>query len=518
MRALSTGRRSSPSRGRSAASALLLAGRGVAGFLHRGGAEEGGPGRRGAADRLLVPPVTQGGAWAARRLRSSSPDREQRSPARPILGGGAPRCSRRPTSKRGERAHVGLRSCRAARGFSSSSGRERTFRTRKVESRRLDSREPKLRVRPPGRLLRPVRAARPSHVRPRRVGPRRSFDPRTLERPARLRPSRRRPVADVDRDAVLRGAAEPVCSRTPRRTWNRIDGHVGLGGPRGPEEPLPLPPGNYSYPCSRPTGGPSRWSRWEGRGRASTLTTSRETCSRLFFPSRAVPSIRPGRPTAGGSYSRVFETGCPRLYWKAADGSGAPEADPDRAEDAGVSRSGLARRHARSLTLRFSASSGTRTSGFSLWTARGSVGLVRDTLQGVRRPSSLRTAAASPTRRRVGAKTRSTFGPYPGPGGRIKIRATAAASRSGRADGSEIFYRTGERLIVELSAEGDPILRRAPHSSLSGRYQTREDDPREYDVSPDGNSFVVIEQTSVAGDDDAAPRLSAVASADRFPA
>ena len=65
--------------------------------------------------------------------------------------------------------------------------------------------------------------------------------------------------------------------------------------------------------------------------------------------------------------------------------------------------------------------------------------------------------------------------------------------------GREIVYRSGDQFLsVELSAAGDPIPG-APkvlfsRAAISG---DREDDPREYDVSPDGNSFVVIEQTRV---------------------
>jgi Tol biopolymer transport system component len=84
--------------------------------------------------------------------------------------------------------------------------------------------------------------------------------------------------------------------------------------------------------------------------------------------------------------------------------------------------------------------------------------------------------------------------PYPGPGGKRQISADGGTSPVWAASGKEIFYRSGDAMLVvglrtqpRFEADQPRLLFRGPYEEPA-----RPDWPRNYDVAPDGQRFVMI--------------------------
>ena len=83
--------------------------------------------------------------------------------------------------------------------------------------------------------------------------------------------------------------------------------------------------------------------------------------------------------------------------------------------------------------------------------------------------------------------------PYPGPGARWTLSADGGTEPVWSLDGSELFYRSGERLMA-VTIESEPDFKAGrPTVLFEGQYDNAAafGHPN-YDVSPDGQSFVMI--------------------------
>jgi Tol biopolymer transport system component len=263
---------------------------------------------------------------------------------------------------------------------------------------------------------------------------------------------------------------------------------------------LPLPPSRYTYPSLSPDGRQLalvRWARQPGKfllyDRARQVLAPLTTEPGRFF----CPAWSPdGRRMA---FAR-FHDGDPRLAVKATDGTGEIEylaPNLQRAEfPSSWSPDGT--------TIAYSVVSRTRSGrATEIWMLTlGSKPEEKVWLGG---PHNKFGGFFSPDGRRVAyvsnesGKDEVYVRPFAGAGPRVKISADGGGEPAWTRGGREIVYRSGDQFLsVELSTAGDPIPG-APRvlfsrAAVSG---DREDDPREYDVSPDGNSFVLIEQTRV---------------------
>jgi Tol biopolymer transport system component len=82
--------------------------------------------------------------------------------------------------------------------------------------------------------------------------------------------------------------------------------------------------------------------------------------------------------------------------------------------------------------------------------------------------------------------------PYPGPGGRIPISTRGGTSPIWAPDGSEIYYRT-EDAVISVRIETKPEFRAGiPRVLFRGQYNGRFW-IRLYDISPDGQRFLMVE-------------------------
>jgi len=78
--------------------------------------------------------------------------------------------------------------------------------------------------------------------------------------------------------------------------------------------------------------------------------------------------------------------------------------------------------------------------------------------------------------------------PFPGPGGRYQVSAEGGTHPRWNPNGAELFYRHEGRVIaVDVSLTREPELGR-PRVLFDGPYEDV------YDVAPDGDSFVMIQE------------------------
>jgi len=81
---------------------------------------------------------------------------------------------------------------------------------------------------------------------------------------------------------------------------------------------------------------------------------------------------------------------------------------------------------------------------------------------------------------------------YPGPGGKLQISTEGGAEPVWRPDGREIFYRNGSKMMA-VSIETKPEFEaKAPRLLFEGNYEIVPLVGADYDVTPDGERFVMI--------------------------
>jgi Tol biopolymer transport system component len=302
-------------------------------------------------------------------------------------------------------------------------------------------------------------------------------------------------VADVARMPYL--ATETgllaYAAGEPERAWS---GTLVWVDRAGREEPLPLAPGNYQVPMLSPD------------GRTVALLVTEGARESIYTYDFARNVLSPLLPEAGRSFNPTwtpdsrrivfssFDAGWPRLHWKAADGSGAPEAISSGEVPefpSSVSPDGR--------TLAYAAFSG-KTEGSDIWL----LGLdgKRERRAWFETPFKEYSPFFSPdgslmayTAEESGEKPEVYVRPYPGPGGRVKI----SGSDGGREplwspDGSELFYRTvSEQLMTTTIVRSPTLSASAPRFVLSTApylSAASEDYPRQYAISPDGKRFLFV--------------------------
>ena len=82
---------------------------------------------------------------------------------------------------------------------------------------------------------------------------------------------------------------------------------------------------------------------------------------------------------------------------------------------------------------------------------------------------------------------------FPGPGGKYQVSTDGGAEPVWSHDGRELFYRNGEKMMtVPFSTEARVTFGR-PVVLFEGKFLAAVDENPEYDVSPDGQWFVMVQ-------------------------
>ena len=86
--------------------------------------------------------------------------------------------------------------------------------------------------------------------------------------------------------------------------------------------------------------------------------------------------------------------------------------------------------------------------------------------------------------------------PYPGPGGEAIVSTDGGSEPVWAPDGSELFYRNGAQMLV-ARVESDPTFStRPPELLFEAGYALEISGRPNYDISPDGQQFVMVKMAS----------------------
>jgi serine/threonine-protein kinase len=179
--------------------------------------------------------------------------------------------------------------------------------------------------------------------------------------------------------------------------------------------------------------------------------------------------------------------GAMNLYAVAPDGSGAPER---LTRSAHWQRPGSWSPDGRSLAF----VEADPSTGQDLWVMRDGQG-VRPFL---RTPFMEGGALLSPDGRWLAYVSDATgrlevyVEPFPGPGQRLEISTGGGSEPVWSADGRELFYRDGDRLLAVPLGSGAGLAPATPRVLFAGSYVRSLGPYPNYDVAPDGRRFLLI--------------------------
>jgi eukaryotic-like serine/threonine-protein kinase len=82
--------------------------------------------------------------------------------------------------------------------------------------------------------------------------------------------------------------------------------------------------------------------------------------------------------------------------------------------------------------------------------------------------------------------------PYPGPGGKWQISTEGGTEPAWNPNGRELFYRSGEKMMAVVIATQPSFAAGKPQVLFEGRYEPSPATSPNYDVSPDGQRFLML--------------------------
>jgi Tol biopolymer transport system component len=85
--------------------------------------------------------------------------------------------------------------------------------------------------------------------------------------------------------------------------------------------------------------------------------------------------------------------------------------------------------------------------------------------------------------------------PYPGPGGKYQISTEGGSEPVWNPNGKELFYRNGDKMMaVDISTQSSFSVGK-PQMLFEGQYEPTPATVPNYDVSPDGQRFLMIKSS-----------------------
>jgi Tol biopolymer transport system component/predicted Ser/Thr protein kinase len=254
----------------------------------------------------------------------------------------------------------------------------------------------------------------------------------------------------------------------------------------GDEQSLGAPASTYVNPRLSPDG---RLVAVGVDGAVEIYDTVRGTLTRLTFGALA------GNPVWTPDSKRVtFQTGTPpNLSWQLADGSAPAERLATSAQ-----RQAAGSWSADGQLLAFTE---TNSTGQDNWIFRLSDRKAEPLMNAAYNegtpkfsPDGRWLAYASDESGRWEVYVRS----YPGPGGKWQISTGGGKEPAWNPNGRELFYRDGDRMMsVEVAAQPSFAPGR-PKVLFEGRYRPTNASLAAYDVSPDGQRFLMVKQAGLS--------------------
>jgi eukaryotic-like serine/threonine-protein kinase len=261
----------------------------------------------------------------------------------------------------------------------------------------------------------------------------------------------------------------------------------------GAEQPLAAPARAYLAPRLSP----------DGRGVAAGITgqdsqvwlydLSRETLTRLTFEGNT--NQYPNWTPDGKRISfRSNKEGPLNLFWEMADGSGGLER-LTTGDDAQTANSWSA--DGQSLAF----VEVTPTTGIDIWVLRMSDRKAQPLL---RTPFNESAPRFSPDGRWLAYVSDESgryeiyVQPYPGPGGKWQISTESGTEPVWNPNGRELFYRSGDKMMAVEIATQPSFAAGKPRMLFEGQYVPTPVTYPNYDVSPDGQRFLMLKTAEQA--------------------
>jgi Tol biopolymer transport system component len=270
----------------------------------------------------------------------------------------------------------------------------------------------------------------------------------------------------------------------PRETLASVDR-------QGKLEPLPYEPRGYEEPRFSPDGKRLAVTFRADNADIWILDISRGTSARLTF--EAGEDETPVWTPDGGKVTYGADrTGHPRaVYWKPSDGSGSEERLFESETHAHVSSWSPDGR-----TLVYTEFD--PVSSGDIWVL--TLGEKVERRPWLRTPFNERAARLSPDGHWL-AYVSSESGrdevyvqPFPGPGGKWQISVSGGTEPVWSHNGSEVFYRSGDKMMAVSIASGRGFSAETPHVLFEGRFVPTRRGEAAYDVSPDDRRFVMVQR------------------------
>jgi len=269
----------------------------------------------------------------------------------------------------------------------------------------------------------------------------------------------------------------------------------------GAEQPLAAPAHAYRGPRLSPDGRRVAVAIEERETQIWLYDLSRETLTRLTFEGNENynPAWTPdGRRIAFESNKE----GPTNLFWQLADGSGGLE----RLATSEYGNVPVSWSPDGQLLAFYEINPSTQR---DIWVLRMSgpspgSGQVRKTQPFLRTPFNEGAPRFSPDGRWLAYASDESgrleiyVQPYPGPGGKWQISTEGGNEPAWNPNGRELFYRSGDKMMAVEIATQPSFAAGKPRMLFEGQYQLTPGAFPNYDVSPDGQSFLMLKPSEQA--------------------
>jgi Tol biopolymer transport system component len=266
----------------------------------------------------------------------------------------------------------------------------------------------------------------------------------------------------------------------------------------GAEQPLAASARTYMFPRLSPDGRRAAVGIVEQDSQLWLYDLSRETLTRFTFEGNYNP-VAIWTPDGKRIAFESNKEGPPNIFWQLADGSG-----------------GLERLNtSESIQVPMSWSPDGKllafmdvnpTTGVDIWVlpmgdARAGSGQVRKAQPFLRTPFNEGGPRFSPDGRWLvymsddSGRYEIYVQPYPGPGGKWQITTEGGAEPVWNPNGRELFYRSGDKMMVVDIATQPGFTAGKPRILFEGRYELSPVQNANYDISPDGQRFLMLKSS-----------------------
>jgi serine/threonine protein kinase/Tol biopolymer transport system component len=314
------------------------------------------------------------------------------------------------------------------------------------------------------------------------------------------------PMVDGVLQSSLTGAAQYSLSATGSLAY--VPGGVQSTQSRlvwvnrnGAEQPVAAPARAYLNPRLSPDGRRVAVTITEQESQTWLYDFSRETLTRFTFGASA--NLNPAWTPDGKRIAfQSNKEGPSNLFWQLADGSGGLErltTSEYTQAPSSWSRDGQ--------LLAFIEI--TPTTGYDLWVLRmgdpsAGSGQVRKAQPFLRTPFDEGAPQFSPDGRWLvyisdeSGRREIYVQPYPGPGGKWQISTEGGTEPVWNPNGRELFYRSGDKMMAVDIATQPAFAVGKPRMLFEGQYQPARATFPYYDVSTDGQRFLMVKPTEQA--------------------